>query len=87
MEVLAASEERLLLLLLKEQRRNQQLLGPWGAINAGSYCYYCCNIKRVWLDCCEIFSKQINQVIVDVIKLSSSPLLLVVGGVAGLLNL
>jgi hypothetical protein len=30
-------------------------LGPWG------------NIKRVWLDCYEISSKEINQVVVVVV--------------------
>ena len=37
-KVLVASEERLLLLLLKETKEKSQLLGPWGYIDAKSYC-------------------------------------------------
>jgi len=46
------------------------MLGPWG------------NIKRVWLDCYEISSKEINQVVVVVIEPSLLPLLLLAGVVA-----
>jgi hypothetical protein len=42
-------------------------LGPWG------------NIKRAWLDCYEITSKEINQVVVVVIEPSLLPLLLLAG--------
>jgi hypothetical protein len=42
-------------------------LGPWG------------NIKRAWLDCYEISSKEINQVVVVVIEPSLLPLLLLAG--------
>ena len=42
-------------------------MGPWG------------NIKRAWLDCYEISSKEINQVVVVVIEPSLLPLLLLAG--------
>lgn len=68
---------------MKETEEKLQLLGPWGATDAESYCCCCCNIKQVWLDRYENSSKEISQVIVvDVIEPSSSPLLLLTGVVA-----